>query len=202
MPAHRIEIAPEVIAEGKRLYEQTRTPVQDIAAFMGIARWTLNNRVREWGWQRRHPPAMSVELHRAARGALAAAITSEAPPGESSVLPPASDERRAAIAASIQDAVERAMDAVKRVLDKLDPADNAEAEQVGRTLAGVSRSLRELAAANQLPEASPCHENDNDPVPRDVDEFRFELARRIHAFIEAREGDAGRVLPDPGAALD
>jgi hypothetical protein len=202
MPAHKIEIAAVVVAEGKRLYEQTLTPVRDIAAYMGISRWTLANRIREWGWQRRQAPAASVEMHRAARGALMAAITSDAPSRDGQVLPPASDERRAAIAARIQNAVECAMGAVERVLNKLDPADAAEAERDGRTLAGVSRTLRELAAANQLPEASPPHETDDDPVPSDIDEFRFELARRIRAFIEARQAGAGRVLPDPGAALD
>ena len=200
MPARKIEIAPDLVQEGKRLYELTSTPVRDIAALMGITRWTLESRVREWGWQRRQPLAMSVELHRAARGALAAAVTKD--PRDGPALPPASEERRAAVAASIQDAVERAMDAVKRVLDKLDPADSAEAERAGRTLASVSRTLRELAAANLPPEAILPHENDDDPVPRDVDEFRLELARRIRAFIESRERGAGRVSPDAEAELD
>lgn len=201
MPAHKIDIAPGVIAEGKRLYERTLTPVRDIAAYMGISRWTLANRIREWGWQRRQAPAATVELHRAARGALMAVMTNDAPPRDGQVLPPASDERRAAIAARIQNAVECAMSAIERVLDKLDPADAAEAERDGRTLAGVSRSLRELAAANQLPEASPPHETDDDPVPGDIDEFRFELTRRIRGFIEARRQGTGRLPDESGGEL-
>jgi hypothetical protein len=53
MGARRIEIAPELVAEGKRLYEQTLTPIADIAAMMGVCRETLNNRSCEWGWKHR-----------------------------------------------------------------------------------------------------------------------------------------------------
>ena len=52
MPAHKIQIAPELIAEGKRLYEQTLTLTSDIAAMKGICRETLNDRIREWRWKR------------------------------------------------------------------------------------------------------------------------------------------------------
>jgi hypothetical protein len=41
MGAHRIEIAPELIAKGKRLDEQTQAPLRDIAAMLGICRRTL-----------------------------------------------------------------------------------------------------------------------------------------------------------------
>ena len=196
MAAHKIEIPADRVAEGKRLYERTLTPMRDIAAHMGICRRTLENRVREWGWQRRRIPTLPIDLHHAARGAVIAAMTSDAPPGEGTELVPMSDERRAAVAARIQDAVECTMDAVERVLKKIDPADGAEAERDGRTLAGVSRTLHELAAVSRPPEASTPDESNDDPVPRDVDEFRFELARRIRAFIEARQASAGRVLPE------
>lgn len=202
MAAHRIEIAPELVAEGKRLYEQTQTPVQDIAALMGVTRWTLHSRIKEWGWLRRRRPKMPVEPHDAARGALVAAMTDNAPPPAGGVvLAPVSPERRAVAAARIQNAVESALGAVERVLDKLDPADAAEAERDGRTLAGVSRTLRELSAANQLPQASQSHETDDDPVPADIDEFRFELVRRIRGFIEARRQSAGGLHGGPEADL-
>ena len=199
MAGYKIEIAPDVVAEGKRLYEQTLAPVQDIAAYMGISRRTLESRVREWNWQRRRMAAVPIDLHHATRAALVAAKTEDAPPRDGQVLPPASPERNAAVAARIQNAVESAIGAVERVLEKIDPADAAEAERDGRTLASVSRTLRELTVANQPPEASAPDETDDDPVPADIDEFRYELARRIRAFIEAREGDAGRVLPEPEA---
>ena len=202
MPRPRIEIAPHLVAEGKQLYERTLTPLQDIAAYMGITRRTLEDRIKEWNWHRRRGPKLPVDLHHATRGAIIAAITDNSPQAGGTVLAPDSPERRAAVAARIQNAVESAMGAVERVLDKLDPADSAEAERDGRTLASVSCTLRELAIFGLPPEARPTHETDDDPVPRDVDEFRFELARRIRAFIENRQNGAGGVLPDPGAALD
>jgi hypothetical protein len=202
MVAHKIEIAPEVVAEGKRLYERTLTPLRDIAAVMGISRGTLESRIREWDWKRRRTATLPIDLHLATRGAVMAAMADDAPLAEGASLAPDSPERRAAVAARIQNAVERAMRAVERVLDKLDPADSAEAERAGRTLAGVSRTLRELAVANLPPEASPPDETDDDPVPSDIDEFRFELARRIRAFIEARESGVGRISSDSGAELD
>jgi hypothetical protein len=42
MSAHKIYIAPEMIAEGKRLHETTLTPLADIAAMIGITRGTLS----------------------------------------------------------------------------------------------------------------------------------------------------------------
>ena len=52
MPA-RIEIAAELIAKGKILYEQTDTSVLEICARMGISRNVLYARIDGWKWQRR-----------------------------------------------------------------------------------------------------------------------------------------------------
>ena len=56
-----------------------------------------------------------------------------------------------------------------------------------RDSASISRTVREIAALNQPTEVAPADEADDDPVPRDIDEFRYELARRIRGFIEARQ---------------
>ena len=48
MATPKIQIAPELVAEGKRLYETTMTTIADIAALMGISRRTLENRIVEW----------------------------------------------------------------------------------------------------------------------------------------------------------
>jgi hypothetical protein len=68
MVARKIEIAPELIAEGKRLYEQTLTPLNDIAAVMGITRGTLAARIKEWGWSLRRPGSRGVDIFHAMRG--------------------------------------------------------------------------------------------------------------------------------------
>ena len=68
----------------------------------------------------------------------------------------------------IQNVVEREMAVVERVVNLLGPADEAEAERTVRTLAGISRTLREIAALNQPDEVTPPNETDDD-VPRDID---------------------------------
>ena len=60
MATPRIEIAPERIADGRRLYETTLTPVADIAAMMGISRRTLERRIAGWGWTPRAPAPAAI----------------------------------------------------------------------------------------------------------------------------------------------
>jgi len=184
MPAHRKEIPPEARAEAKRLYEQTLTPMADIAAMAGVCRSTLDARVREWKWQRRSAGHTGVDLAYAVRGAVVSAI-SAAP------TLPISEERRLALAERIQDVVERQMAAVERVLGALKTEDQTEAERTTRTLAHITRVMREIAALTR-PDAAPNDDADDDPVPRDIDELRFELARRIRGLIEAERGRRGR----------
>ena len=61
MATPKIEIAPERIADGKRLYETTLTPVPDIAAMMGVSRRTLERRIVEWGCRARAFPQTREE---------------------------------------------------------------------------------------------------------------------------------------------
>jgi hypothetical protein len=70
-----------------------------------------------------------------------------------------------------------------------------ERERDARVLAVLAKTLRELAALDQANSdaaaraaLSQSDDADDDPVPRDIDEFRRELARRIHAFVDSRGG--------------
>jgi hypothetical protein len=188
MATPKIQIAPELAAEGKRLYETTMTTIADIAALMGVSRRTLENRIVEWNWKRRRQPSGAIDIFHAVRGAAAAVATAETPPPEAAIAASALAQQRAALAQRIQNVVEREMAVVERVVNLLGPADKAEAERTVRTLAGISRTLREIAALNQPDEVTPPNETDDD-VPRDIDEFRRELAQRIHALIDARRDD-------------
>jgi hypothetical protein len=198
MVAHKRDFSPEQIAEAKRLYEQTVTPVLDIAAMLGIARSTFNNRVREWKWARRSGGSGVVDIARVVRGTAVAVLTGNADlapavnaaPADFVRLAPVNAERRVALAARIQAVAEREMDVIERVMQVLGPADEAGAERVTRTLAGVSRTLREVAALNQPDEVTPPDDADADALPRDIDEFRNELARRLRGIIEARKAAA------------
>lgn len=71
-----------------------------------------------------------------------------------------------------------------------------EREQDTRMLAMLAKTLRELSAHD---ESNTESTDDNDDGPRDIDEFRRDLARRIDAFVESRVG-AG--LSDGGEAAE
>ena len=191
MATPRIEIAPERIADGKRLYESTLTPVPDIAAMMGVSRRTLERRIVEWGWVLRSAPRHATD--RALVAAVPAAPTVSAQPQIISGTP-VSPEMRLALAARIHHSVERGLDAVDRVLDKVGPADEGGAERSARTLAAIARTLREIALFTQPDEVTPPDDADVDIIPLDMDELRRELARRINAFVDARRnGESGTV---------
>ena len=65
-----------------------------------------------------------------------------------------------------------------------------------RALLGVTKMLREVELMSKPDEAVPPDAADNDS-PRDIDEFRDALARRIDAFVAARQNADGG--PDGGA---
>jgi hypothetical protein len=126
MATAKIQIAPECIADGKRLYELTLTPVPDIAAMMGISRKTLERRVHEWGWTLRSAPRVATERVLVAI-APTGAVVNAGPPA--AVRNPVSPEARSALAARIHGIVEQGLDAVERVLNKVGPADEGGAER-------------------------------------------------------------------------
>lgn len=74
-----------------------------------------------------------------------------------------------------------------------------EIEQVARTLASLSRTLREIAAVNGADETILSHDVGGDAVPRDIDEFRDALARRIENVVAARLGTEEHAVPADGS---
>ena len=195
--AAKKEIAPELLAEAKRLYEQTLAPVDDIAAMLGLSRTPFYRRVREGGWRGRRARIGTFEFVRALSGTAAAMLVPTPAPAEqprAEVAAPAVPllpEQRLAMALRVQHVIECEMDAMKRILAVIKPSNQLEAEQGARTLAGVSRALRELKALTEPDEVTPPDDADDDPVPLDIDEFRNELARRINAFVDAERNGEG-----------
>ena len=198
MATPKIEIAPERIADGRRLYETTLTPVADIAAMMGISRRTLERRIAGWGWTPRSAPRHATDRALVAVAPAVPTVSGDA----GGAVHPGSPAARLALAARIHNTVARGLDAVDRVLDKVGPADEGGAERSARTLAAVARTLREIAPLTKPDEGTPPDDADDDPVPRDLDEFRRELARRIRGFIEARQAGADGIPDEPESALD
>jgi hypothetical protein len=92
----------------------------------------------------------------------------------------------------LQSGVARALSAIETTLATLGAGrmHPREMERTARALAALTRTLRELNGllgqqqASQAPAA-----DDGDEPPKDIDEFRLELARRIHAFVDAHENE-------------
>lgn len=198
MPGRRKEIAAELVTEGRRLYENTLTPVRDIARVMGISRNTLDNRIAEWKWLRRYYVGDGVIAANEPQHATAATEGRRAlPPVETSATLPVPAELPTNLAVRLQRAIDGHFDVIDRTLKVLTPSNSAEAERTTRTLAIISRTMHELTATANSAGPTPPDETDDDPVPRDMDAFRNELARRLHALIDARQpgqsGSGGRV---------
>jgi hypothetical protein len=96
---------------------------------------------------------------------------------------------RAALVARMWRAAERQVEEIEQRLTATG-LQVAERESNARTLAIVVKTMRELAAFDEKAargkEAK--QDDDDDPVPADIDEFRRELARRMDALVASRTG--------------
>jgi transposase-like protein len=79
---------------------------------------------------------------------------------------------------------------VRDIEDRLrqDAREADERERDARMLAVLVKTLRELSALDETQSGPPDTAGGDDEVPRDIDEFRRELARRMDAFVESRTG--------------
>ena len=122
-----------------------------------------------------------------------------APPVEAGSAPGETLSAAAPTAAAVPDpvAIERIERAVLNELAAVEsmraqlgvePQKPLEAQQTARTLATLTHTLQTLQRMRcGQPPASGWSDHDDD-MPRDIDEFRREYARRIRAFVEARIG--------------
>lgn len=196
MARPKIDVAPELIAAGRRLYEQTDTPLDEIAAHMGMRRRTLNNRIIEWNWTRRRYARSGIATEPAAAVSAIAASAPIAAPETSETLPA---EPPVAFAERLRRVIDAQMQVAERTLKVLAPASSAEAERTARVLATVSRTVQEIKATGEG--RTPANETDDDPVPVDIDEFRLALADRIEAFVaHERSAADGEVSSNSGDA--
>jgi hypothetical protein len=201
MGGPRIDIAPELVVEGKRLYERTQTAQQDIAALMGISRDTLHRRVREWGWRRRPMRSRTLDLLHAVRGAVATTAT-EPQTANAAGTESISPERCSALAERIMTAVEQQLTVIGRMVEKFLTSDDELSDNHARILAGIAHTLREITPFTRPEELTPPHDAKDDSLPLDVDALRNELARRLNALIEARTGAVGGGHGGPGTRDD
>src|SRR6185312_12916700 len=176
--AAKIEIAPALIARAHYLYEHTDTPVPEIAAMLGMSRWTLHGRIRQWRWTPR--------LYPKGEGLVASPVSRQEPEEEHPVQNSAApSEPPVSFAERLSRVIEAQMQVAERTLKVLGPASPAEAERTARILATVSRTVQEITATAKGHSAA--DDTDDDAVPRDMDAFRDELARRISGLVEEAE---------------
>jgi hypothetical protein len=203
------DLSPEAWAQIRHDYEHTDKPVQDICFEHGTTSNTLRDRVRRWGWTPRRlpipsdgPPPMPARLIAHAAPLVPAAPFPTVPPVDTAApflpealqvetaaflaAPHAAGEddapaEPAAIAQRLQAAVARVLPAIEATLGKLAATTHPrEMERAARALAALTRTLRELNALlgqHALPD-----EDD----PKNLDEFRRDLARKIDQVIAAR----------------
>ncbi|MBI2715240.1 MAG: hypothetical protein HYX37_12425 [Rhizobiales bacterium] len=193
MPAWK-DVPPELIAECKYLYEETLTPTHEIGAKMGLSRSAFYLRVRDWNWQsRRYRRGLVEDVGAPANTGLHFPPQTEM--AESSVQAEAvqdgAPEARPVLAVRISKAVHQQIDLIDCIQKLAWPSHSAQAERSARIVAIVNKSLIEIAATTKSDKETPQDAADDDPVPRDIDEFRNELARRIRGLIEARRVGGG-----------
>ncbi len=189
MPVPPRPVSPEQFAEGRRLYEQTRMPVADIAAMMGIAERTFFARVRKWGWRRRMSRIPLADPERMPMESAASPVS------EATADPPS---ETADVAARIERMVERELTAIEKTIAQhgLDDERTSQVERRARVLASLSRTLQEV---KRLDVKDTRRREDNDRGPADPDEFIRGLLRRIDE-VAARTEAAGAQQPAAGAA--
>jgi hypothetical protein len=201
--AKKIEIAPELIVEGRDLYENGLTSIEEIAARMKISRSTLYARMREGKWQRRRysPSAAADEVVAMTVPAPVPAM----PDGPSvedkrcepqqSVADKVTLEQRAALFVRAFRTAELQMDSIEGAVKQLN-ATPASFERTARALAMLNRSLRDVLILTKADETALSNEADNNLIPRDMDQFRRELAQRIQRLVDA---ERRRESESPGA---
>ncbi|MGI6245158.1 MAG: hypothetical protein ACOYJQ_05260 [Pseudochelatococcus sp.] len=179
-----------LLAEARRLYEQTNTPARDIAAMLGKSGTRALYRLAERrGWGKR--PARSKPAGRA-------------PADGGKLERTESLNSRRQLIRKLEKTVAREIAAIDARLRQYaaaaaegDAAPGADHERHARALATLARTLRELAAIDrvetQLAETQ-TGDDDDEMFPRDADTLRDTLARRLEQL--SRQRPAGGVSRD------
>lgn len=199
---------PELVRALRQRYEDTDQLISSIAAEFGLGERTLGRMAKTEGWRKRSgrlqglPKAVQLlaqaealagktreelgprSLHETRSALLRGDERGESPPPAGGVAQTSAIDRLEALVVQEIAAAEQAR---AQVTDKRQLAKTS--EKAARNLATLSQTLRTL---QQMRTGKPLEPemNDDDDMPRDLDEFRHALARRIEALFEG-EADAG-----------
>jgi hypothetical protein len=140
------------------------------------------------GASKKPPPKKPPLKTSAANETPLATAVIEAPPGNAPE-PPDIDKpaiRRSvtgrALVTRVARAVERELTEIETIVGKT--KSRTDAERRVRTLASLARTIGEVIRLREQQQAR--RDDDDDTVPRDLDEFRDTLARRLEQIIAAR----------------
>jgi hypothetical protein len=183
---------PEFIAALRHRYEDTDQPLRLIVAEFKISETALYKLIQKEGWTLRsrrmrdvRPASRLIEDVVALADRPGAAGAAEA--HTAAAAPPALDKTTDPSAAALA-RVEAYL--LKRLAAEEAARDEAgDGERSARTVSILIRALQSLRELRG--EATPAETiDDDDDMPRDIDEFRRDLARRIDAFVASRTNPA------------
>jgi hypothetical protein len=204
-----MKCTPELVTSiGHDYQHELKKSVRRIATDHGVSLRTVNTLIEREGWplrrdrerdrQRDLPEPMRLLRQASALVAARAAAGAGSAPHDVPAIAdapamgvePASPDHTATIE-RLARLVERELAAEEAMRAQLGALARppAEAERCARTLAALTQTLHALQRlrCGLVPDTGADRDDD---FPRDLDEFRLELARRIDAFIESRADDA------------
>ena len=104
--------------------------------------------------------------------------------------PPPGQEPAISLVQRVGDAIERELEKIERLIgdSHIPPLARADAESRARVLASLARTLKEVMRLREQErdaDEDKAKAADDDAVPRDLDEFRRELSRRLEGMVGA-----------------
>jgi hypothetical protein len=201
----------ELLAALRHRYEKTDEPMRALAAEFGIGISTLSALVEKGGWAKRSqrtrdcPPVLGLLAEAKALAEMPPILRDRATPAAYAPPPAVSAEAETAPPSAAAETaqltpVERlealvthyiALEEVARAELERRPRTRGEAEHSARTLSTLTQTLRTLQSMKPASGVAAQDElTDDDDMPRDLDEFRLALARRIDAFVASRPVEA------------
>ena len=110
-------------------------------------------------------------------------------PGNPAADPPHGEAPETSMVARVSDAIERELSKIERIVDspvRIAPAQRIETESRARVLASLARTLKEVMRLREQERGAgddTTKAADDDAIPRDLDEFRRELSRRLEGLV-------------------
>jgi hypothetical protein len=174
--SRRYAYTPELMADGRRRYEETDESVTSIAADFGVYKTTFQRLANREHWVRHVAPPRDL-VPAAQLEAQAAAL----PPAGAGEAPLDIAAEVARVFRLLQAEIEAA-ETMRAQLARR-PQRTLDAQRTASTLRSLNATLHSL----ELRQAGlPRTGSNDDDIPQDVDDLREALAQRIEAFMASR----------------